>query len=104
MRLLTSLLLLLIYQYVTAQTNHWETAVYENDTRRYMVPTSEPDTNWRKPNFSTAAWNQGPGGFGFGYHSGITAILLTSKLCEDKYIFNVNGSTHQSSTLIIIQP
>lgn len=66
MRLITSLLLLLTYQYLAAQTNHWETAVYENDTWRYIVPTSEPDTNWRKPSFSAAAWNQGPGGFGFG--------------------------------------
>ena len=66
MRLFTSLLLLLICQYVAAQTNHWETAVYENDTWRYVVPTSEPDTNWRKPSFSAAAWNQGSGGFGFG--------------------------------------
>lgn len=50
---------------VAAQTNHYETSVYENDTWRYVVPTSEPDTNWRKVSFNTTSWQSGPGGFGF---------------------------------------
>lgn len=49
-----------------SQTNHWETAVYETDTWKYVVPSSEPDTNWRKVSFNASAWQQGSGGFGLG--------------------------------------
>ncbi len=49
----------------TAQTNHWETAVYETDTWSYVVPNAEPDTNWRKVPFNATSWATGPGGFGY---------------------------------------
>jgi hypothetical protein len=63
--LLTSLLMA-GYASVSAQTDHWETAVYETDTWRYVAPTAEPDTNWRKVSFNATSWNSGSGGFGFG--------------------------------------
>ncbi len=50
---------------VYAQTNHWETAVYETDMWRYVVPTAEPDTNWRKVSFNASSWSTGSGGFGY---------------------------------------
>lgn len=57
-----------------AQVNHWETAVYENDMWRYVVPTAEPDTNWRKVSFNASSWLQGQGGFGFGDGDDSTVI------------------------------
>ncbi|GAB4131728.1 MAG: hypothetical protein Fur0041_02450 [Bacteroidia bacterium] len=63
--LFTPLLLLSVFLQAQLPTNHWETAVYENDTWRYRVPTVEPDTNWRKITFNASTWSQGPGGFGF---------------------------------------
>jgi len=45
--------------------NHWETVVYNNDTWKYFVGTSEPDTGWRSLSFDDTAWAQGTGGFGY---------------------------------------
>ncbi|MBD3636637.1 MAG: CotH kinase family protein [Crocinitomicaceae bacterium] len=56
------------FQNVRAQSgiDHWETVVYETDTWKYIVPTSTVDPAWNTLGFSTASWNTGPGGFGYG--------------------------------------
>lgn len=46
--------------------DHWETVVYDDDVWRYLVPTDEPNAAWRTLGFDDAAWNSGPGGFGYG--------------------------------------
>jgi hypothetical protein len=57
-----------------SQTNHWETAVKESDIWNYRVPTSEPDSNWRKITFNASTWLSGPGGFGFGDNDDSTTV------------------------------
>ena len=54
--------------------NHWETVVYNNDTWRYFVGTSEPDANWRLLSFDDSAWLQGPGGIGYSDNDDNTII------------------------------
>jgi len=47
-------------------SDHWETVIYANDTWRYMVPSSEPSSNWRiSPAYNDTLWQQGPGGIGY---------------------------------------
>lgn len=46
--------------------NHWETAVFNNDTWRYFVGTTEPQSDWRSKTFNEAFWPSGTGGFGYG--------------------------------------
>ena len=46
--------------------DHWETAVFNNDTWRYFVGTSEPDANWRSLMFNDDSWAKSPGGIGYG--------------------------------------
>jgi hypothetical protein len=46
--------------------DHFETAVYNTDTFRYVNPVSEPDRFWRNPGFNDSTWLTGPGGFGHG--------------------------------------
>lgn len=45
--------------------DHWETAVFNNDTWRYFVGTSEPNSNWKSLSFNDLGWAQGQGGFGY---------------------------------------
>jgi hypothetical protein len=72
---------LLQMQFTYSQTiNHWETAVFKNDTWRYFVGTSEPDANWRTLSFSDTNWLQGIGGFGFGDNDDNTIIPQTSSV------------------------
>jgi len=45
--------------------DHWETVIFNNDTWRYFVGTSEPDAKWRSLTFDDISWAQGHGGFGY---------------------------------------
>ena len=48
------------------QMDHFETPVFPWSTWDYVVPTSEPSSDWNLPGFDAGSWNQGPGGFGYG--------------------------------------
>ena len=54
--------------------DHWETAVFNNDTWSYFVGTSEPDANWRSLSFDDSAWLKGTGGIGYGDNDDNTII------------------------------
>lgn len=45
--------------------NHWETAVKEDDTWRWINPDASTSTSWMATNFDDNSWTQGQGGFGF---------------------------------------
>ena len=64
MKKLTFLLVLTLHA-LFAQ-DHWETAVFANDIWRYIVPNSEPSSNWKDQSFDDSNWNEGEGGFGYG--------------------------------------
>jgi len=65
-KLLTLLLLFASVNYSLSQTvNHWETAVLNSDTWKYLVPASEATTTWRTLYFDDSAWLSGSGGFGY---------------------------------------
>lgn len=52
--------------HVNAQkVHHWETAVFNSDIWKYIVPTSEPSPQWRSLGFDDSSWLTGPGGFGY---------------------------------------
>ena len=51
---------------VSAQVDHWETVVNENDTWKYLVPTAPVSNTWITTSFNDASWLSGPGGFGMG--------------------------------------
>lgn len=57
-----------------ATIDHFEVPVYPSNTWKYLVPTSEPNNAWRNVGFNDAAWNSGPGGFGFGDNDDGTTI------------------------------
>ena len=46
--------------------NHWETAVFANDEWKYIVPSSEPSSNWNEIDYDDGDWNYSQGGFGYG--------------------------------------
>ncbi len=50
------------------------TLVNQGDLYQYVVPTSEPNSNWRNINFNDSSWNTGPSGFGFGDGDDATVI------------------------------
>ncbi len=54
--------------------NHWETAVFNNDTWRYFPGTSNPGHDWKSLSFDDTLWPEGPGGFGYGDNDDNTEI------------------------------
>ena len=88
------------WNFANSQTiNHWETAVFKNDTWRYFVGTSEPDANWRSISFNDTGWPQGPGGFGFSDNDDNTVIpQCTSVFIRCK--FNVPDTSSIAKALL----
>jgi hypothetical protein len=70
--------------------DHWETAINYDDTWTYLVPSTEPDTNWVYPTFIPSGWNTGQGGIGYGDGDDNTTISN----CNSVYLrktFNVTN-------------
>lgn len=94
------LLTLLNIQQAASQTiDHWETAVFNNDTWRYFAGTSEPDTAWRTLAFNTDSWQQGPGGFGYSDNDDNTIIPQCTSVFI-RIIFNVPDTAAISKALL----
>ncbi|QNM86375.1 CotH kinase family protein [Polaribacter pectinis] len=50
------------------------TLINQGDTFNYLIPTSEPDSNWKNSNFDDANWSSGISGFG--YNDGDDATII----------------------------
>ena len=63
----------------TAQTNvdHWETVVYDTNTWRYIVPTTDLGSTWVQPEFDDSGWLEAKGGFGYGDNDDNTVLGTT---------------------------
>lgn len=46
--------------------DHWETVIKEGSEWRYLVPDSEPPTDWTSLDFDVTSWKFGNSGFGYG--------------------------------------
>lgn len=46
--------------------DHWETVVQDGDRWRFTVGRADIPADWRQPGFGADAWQQGPGGIGYG--------------------------------------
>ena len=54
--------------------DHWETAIFAGDIWSYIIPSSEPSSNWNTVNFDDTDWSVGPGGFGYGDNDDGTTV------------------------------
>ena len=46
--------------------DHWETAIFDSDEWKYIVPDTEPQSNWNEISFDDETWISSQGGFGYG--------------------------------------
>ena len=77
LRIILSIIFLSIFATDNAycqSVDHWETVVFSNDTWRYFVGISEPNTNWRLLTFDDTDWALGQGGFGYSDNDDFTII------------------------------
>jgi len=83
---LASLLLLTFNS--NAQVDHWETAVYEDDTWKYLIPNSPVNASWTTIGFNDASWTSAQGGFGYGDGDDNTTFSSTLS-CYQRITFNI---------------
>jgi len=57
--------------------NHWETAVFAQDTWRYFIGNQNPPATWKESGFDASGWLEGPGGIGYGDDDDGTSIAPT---------------------------
>lgn len=74
---------------LTAQSDHWETVVYDNSTWSYSIPTAATPTNWISPSFNASSWNTGVGGFGFGDSDDNTPLPNGTISVYQRITFNI---------------
>ena len=59
---------------------NWNTIISQGDVWKYLVPTSEPTTNWRLNAFDDASWLSGMSGFGFGDNDDATIVTVPKSI------------------------
>ncbi|MDP4798028.1 MAG: CotH kinase family protein [Crocinitomicaceae bacterium] len=74
---------------LNAQSDHWETVVYDNSTWKYLIPTASTPTNWISPSFDASSWNSGIGGFGFGDGDDNTALPNGTISVYQRFTFTI---------------
>ena len=87
--------------FLSAQTNHWETAIFANDTWKYFVGNSEPNAFFRLDAFDDRDWKLGKGGIGYGDGDDSTVI----EACYSLYMrkpFNVTDTSKISEAILSI--
>jgi hypothetical protein len=57
-----------------SSVSYSRTLVNQGDTFRYLIPISEPDSNWTDVSFNDSSWSEGTSGFG--YNDGDDATIL----------------------------
>jgi hypothetical protein len=83
--------LLLSFNGLFSQSNHWETLIKAPEQWRYFLgtttpPATEPPSNWRTLAFDDASWLQGQGGFGYADGDDATTIpAVMSVLIRKKF-------------------
>lgn len=75
------------------QIDHWETVVYENDTWKYMVPSSAVDPTWNTLGFNDASWTNGTGGFGYGDGDDNTVLPNGTISVYQRIVFNITDTS-----------
>ncbi|MFN8416271.1 MAG: CotH kinase family protein [Cytophagaceae bacterium] len=82
--------------------HHWETAVFEGDTWKYLIPSSEPSSTWRLAGFNDAAWNSGQGGIGLGDSDDATLVPNGTTSVYLRKSFNINDTSKISACALHI--
>lgn len=79
--------------------DHWETVVFDEDTWRYLVPTTEPDAIWRTLAFDDSAWPEGQGGFGYGDEDDRT-VLEGAQSVFQRIVFSIEDTSAIAAAIL----
>ncbi|MCD4695974.1 MAG: CotH kinase family protein [Bacteroidales bacterium] len=80
--------------------DHWETIIHAEDTWKYWIPYSDPDSAWASLNFNDTTWLEGPGGFGRGDGDDNTVLPDSVATVYIRKTFNIADTSVISSALL----
>jgi hypothetical protein len=60
--------------------DHYESIVLANDVWNYLVPTSEPVSDWKLAGSNLSGWSSGAGGIGFGDNDDGTVVTTATSV------------------------
>jgi hypothetical protein len=101
-KILLSFVLIVQWGLLLSQTvNHYEGVIYDADSWKYFVGTSDPGGTWKDKTFDDTAWPSGPGGFGYGDNDDRTVIPATISVFTRKKFNIIDKSKIESAWLHI---
>lgn len=80
--------------------HHWETALDDNSTYRYLVPTAATSTNWKNFGFNDAAWAQGTPGFGYGDGDDATLLPNPTTAVYARSVFTISDTSRLAAAIL----
>ena len=78
------------------------TLINQGDTFKYLIPNSEPDSNWKSLSYNDASWAQGASGFGYNDGDDSTIIPYGTRSIYLRKKFNIDDIQTISSLILDI--
>lgn len=85
-----------------AQTNHWETVVFDSSMWQYTLPNVSTPPSWILPTFDASGWTSSNGGFGNGDNDDQTIIPTGTTSIYQRITFNLIDTTVLSKLIFNI--
>jgi hypothetical protein len=76
------------------------TLVNQGDEFKYLIPTSEPNSNWNSLSFDDSNWSSGPSGFGYADGDDATTIPNGTQSIYLRKIFAISNISTISSLIL----
>ena len=76
------------------------TLVNQGDEFKYLIPTSEPNSNWNSLNFDDSNWTSGPSGFGYADGDDATTIPNNTQSIYLRKTFAISNLSTVSSLIL----
>ena len=80
--------------------NYPRTLINQGDVFKYIIPTSEPNTNWSELSFDDSSWSSGISGFGYADGDDATIIPNGTQSIYLRKIFTINNLATISSLIL----
>ena len=83
-----------------ATINYPRTLINQGDVFKYLIPTSEPNSNWNSLNFDDSSWSSGLSGFGYADGDDTTIIPNGTQSIYLRKTFTINNLASISSLIL----
>ena len=80
--------------------NYPRTIINQGDEFNYLIPTSQPNTNWNTLNYDDSSWSSGVSGFGYADGDDSTIIPIGTQSIYLRKTFTINNLTTISSLIL----